>query len=286
MRWIRYVVVVAAGLATALLGVPAVAWAAVPDVPEALRISNGPYAGFQLCGAQSPPTFSTANGSAPLFAADVRGVDPQPGLDGTIELARAGEQPFRTYQVNTGPVGHVWGIEIPTSTFSPGDYQWRIRAENGDGPSAWSAWCPFTVTGSQPTPTEFSYSPNGGKHCLDVSGASTADAARVQLWECNGSLGQTWRITSEGTLVNPHSGKCLDVADGGTANGTKVQIYTCNGTGAQQWRYDQPTPAAFSNPASGKCLDVPYADFTNAVRLQIHECNGTSAQVWKQMIPA
>ncbi|GAA2525047.1 MULTISPECIES: RICIN domain-containing protein [Streptomyces] len=66
-------------------------------------------------------------------------------------------------------------------------------------------------------------------------------AARVQLWDCNGSLGQTWKSTPEGTLVNPNSGRCLDVADGGIANGTKVQIHTCNGTAAQVWK--QFTPA-------------------------------------------
>ncbi|KUL34979.1 hypothetical protein ADL12_20320 [Streptomyces regalis] len=280
-------VAAAAGLAAAFLSVPAAAWAATtPDVPETLRISNGPYEGFQLCGAQTPPTFSTTNSFAPTFAASVKGVDPQPDLGGTIELARPGEQPFRTFQVSTGPVGHEWGIQIPTSTFGPDDYQWRIRAEGSDGPSAWSAWCTFTVTGPAPTPTEFSYSPDGGKHCLDVSGASTEDAATVQVWDCNGSLGQTWKITPEGTMVNPNSGKCLDVADGGTANGTKVQIYTCNGTGAQQWRYDQPTPAAFTNTQSGKCLDVPYSKFTNGVQVQIHECNGTNAQIWKQLTPA
>ncbi|GHB50217.1 hypothetical protein GCM10010377_46620 [Streptomyces viridiviolaceus] len=286
MTRIRSMGATAVGLAAALLSVPTPAWAATPDVPETLRISDGPMAGFQFCGAATPPTFSTANEFGPLFAASVKGIDPQPDLDGTIELARANEQPFRSYSVNTGPVGHEWGIQIPTSTFSVGDYQWRIRAEGPDGPSAWSAWCTFTVTGSASTPTEFTYSPDGGRHCLDVGGASKENAAPVQLWDCNGSLGQTWKATPEGTLVNPNSGKCLDVADGGTANGTKVQIYSCNGTGAQQWRYDQPTPAAFTNPRSGKCLDVPNGDFTNGVRVQIHECNGTGAQVWKQFTPA
>ncbi|MFJ8079246.1 RICIN domain-containing protein [Streptomyces sp. NPDC096205] len=275
--------VAAAVLTAAVVGVPTAAWAATPDVPEALRISDGPYAGFQACGEPTPPTFSTANTFSPLFAASVKGVEPRPNLGGTLELARPGEAPFHSYQVNTGPDGHGWGLQIPTGTFSAGDYQWRIRAESSEGASPWSAWCAFTVTGPVATPTEFTYSPDGGRHCLDVGGASKEDAARVQLWDCNGSLGQTWKSTPEGTLVNPHSGKCLDVANGGTADGTKVQIYTCNATGAQQWRYDQPNPAALSNPRSGKCLDVPYGDFTNGVQLQIHECNGTAAQVWKQL---
>ncbi|CAM5608321.1 Ricin B lectin domain-containing protein OS=Streptomyces griseomycini OX=66895 GN=FHS37_003932 PE=4 SV=1 [Streptomyces griseomycini] len=287
MRRNRSAAAAATGLAAAFLGLglPATAWAATPDVPEALRISTSAYAGFQQCGAATPPTFSTANGSAPMFAASVKGLEPQPGLAARMELARLGEQPFSALRTTTG-TGHVWAVQIPTSTFGPGDYQWRIRAEGAEGPSDWSAWCTFTVTGPEPAPTGFAYSPDGGEHCLDVSGAGTEDATRVQLWDCNGSLGQTWRATPEGTLVNPNSGKCLDVADGGTADGTKVQIHTCNGTGAQQWRYDQTVPVGFVNPRSGKCLDVPYADFANGVRVQIHECNGTDAQVWKQFTPA
>jgi hypothetical protein len=282
MRGIRFVAAAALGLA-AFLGVPATASAApTTDVPETLRISDGPQAGFQLCGGQSRPTFSTTNTFGPLFAASVKGLDPQPDLGGTLELARLGEQPFRAFPVSTGPLGHGWNLQLPTSTFSPGDYQWRIRAEGPAGPSAWSAWCTFTVTGAEATPARFTYSPDGGAHCLDVSGAGKENATPVQLWDCNGSLGQIWQLTPEGTLVNPNSGKCLDVADAGVANGSKVQIYTCNGTGAQQWHYDEPTPVAFTNPPSGKCLDVPYGNFANGVRVQIHECNGTGAQAWKQ----
>lgn len=95
------------GLAAAFLSVPAAAWAATPDVPEPLRIPNGPYEGFQVWGAQTPPAFSTTNSSAPLFAASVKGVVPQPNLVGTMELARPGEQPFRTFQASAGPVGYV-----------------------------------------------------------------------------------------------------------------------------------------------------------------------------------
>ncbi|QNS05399.1 RICIN domain-containing protein [Streptomyces xanthii] len=285
----RSLVVAAAGLAAACAGLPTPAWAAVPDVPEALRISDGPYAGFQFCGTGTPPAFRADNAFSPLFAASVPTVEPQPGLAGTVELARPDEPAFRSYQVDTGPAGHGWGVQIPTSTFGAGDYRWRIRAENADGPSAWSAWCSFTVTTAEttPRPTEFTYSPDGGRHCLDVAGSGTENATAVQLWDCNGSPGQVWKPASDpGTLVNPHSGKCLDVAGGGTADGTKVQIYACNGTGAQQWRHDTPTPGSLTNPASGKCLDVPYAEFANGVRVQIHACNGTDAQVWKEYAPA
>ncbi|MFD9393343.1 ricin-type beta-trefoil lectin domain protein [Streptomyces sp. NPDC060000] len=70
--------------------------------------------------------------------------------------------------------------------------------------------------------------------CMDVSGGGTADGTAVQLYTCNGTAAQKWTL-SNGTLVNPQSGKCLDATGGSAASGTKLQLYTCNGTAAQKW---------------------------------------------------
>lgn len=62
------------------------------------------------------------------------------------------------------------------------------------------------MTGPEATPPGFTYSPDGGAHCLDVSGAARENATPVQLRDCNGSPGQTWQATPAGTLVNPNPG--------------------------------------------------------------------------------
>ena len=90
--------------------------------------------------------------------------------------------------------------------------------------------------------------------CLDVAGSSDADAAKVQLWDCNGTGAQAWRA-SGGRLVNLGSGKCLDVALASTDRGARVRLWTClDGGPGQQWR-SRPDGSVV-NPASGLCLDA------------------------------
>ena len=70
--------------------------------------------------------------------------------------------------------------------------------------------------------------------CLDITGASTANGALIELWQCNGGANQQWQA-SNGELVNPASGKCLDDPGSNTANGTQLDLWTCNGGANQQW---------------------------------------------------
>ncbi|MFE6749722.1 ricin-type beta-trefoil lectin domain protein [Kitasatospora purpeofusca] len=112
--------------------------------------------------------------------------------------------------------------------------------------------------------------------CVDVKGASSADRTPVQIYDCNGSNAQKWKIAEDGTVRAFN--RCLDVAGGATANGTKVQLYTCNGTGAQQWRVR--ADGSLLNPVSGRCLDDLGFSTTNGNQLGIWDCNGAANQVW------
>ncbi len=111
MRPIRSVVAAATGLAAAFLSVPATAWAATPDVPEVLRISNGPYEGFQLCGAQTPPKFSTTNNFAPTFATSVRLWDCNGSFYATISNAD-----LTTRRLTAQPETTVEKLDRPAAT--------------------------------------------------------------------------------------------------------------------------------------------------------------------------
>ncbi|MFF7589852.1 ricin-type beta-trefoil lectin domain protein [Kitasatospora purpeofusca] len=112
--------------------------------------------------------------------------------------------------------------------------------------------------------------------CVDVKGASSADRTPVQIYDCNGTNAQQWKIAVDGTVRAFN--KCLDVAGAGTANGTKVQLYTCNGTGAQQWQVR--ADGSILNPASGRCLDDLGFSTENGNQLGIWDCNGAANQVW------
>ncbi|MCZ4602666.1 ThuA domain-containing protein [Streptomyces sp. Lzd4kr] len=115
-----------------------------------------------------------------------------------------------------------------------------------------------------------------GSKCVDVSRASTADGAAVQLYHCNGTRAQNWEASNAGTLTA--LGKCMDVAGAGTVNGTRVQLHECNGTGSQVWRPG--TNGSLVNPQSGKCLDATDWGKSDGTPLQIWSCTRASNQSW------
>ena len=115
----------------------------------------------------------------------------------------------------------------------------------------------------------------GGK-CVDVAGASSANGAAVQLYDCNGTTAQQWTVGTDGTVRA--LGKCMDVTAAATANGSKVQLYDCNGTGAQSWQHQ--SNGELVNAGSGKCLDATGPSSANGTRLQIWTCAGTANQQW------
>lgn len=64
--------------------------------------------------------------------------------------------------------------------------------------------------------------------CLDAGG--TTDGAKALAHTCHAGATQQWRSTN-GTLVNPGSGKCLDVS----AATNEALLYVCHGGANQQW---------------------------------------------------
>ncbi|MFB7470937.1 ricin-type beta-trefoil lectin domain protein [Kitasatospora sp. NPDC056184] len=112
--------------------------------------------------------------------------------------------------------------------------------------------------------------------CVDVKGAAGSDGTPVQIYDCNGTNAQQWKIAVDGTVRALN--KCMDVTGAGTANGTKIQLYTCNGTGAQQWQVR--ADGSILNPASGRCLDDLGFSTANGNQLGIWDCNGAANQVW------
>jgi type 1 glutamine amidotransferase len=107
--------------------------------------------------------------------------------------------------------------------------------------------------------------------CVDVSGASSADGTKIQLWTCTGGTNQQW--TREGNTLRA-LGKCMTAT--GTANGANVQLSTCNGGAGQNWT----TGANGSLTNSGKCLDANGGSTANGTQLIIWSCHGGTNQRW------
>jgi hypothetical protein len=115
----------------------------------------------------------------------------------------------------------------------------------------------------------------GSNRCLDVNGASQADGAVVQIWDCNGGANQQWTLTSASQLT-VYGNKCLDVP--GTFAGARARIWSCNGGTGQQWRVN--ADGTIVGMGSGLCLDVNGAGTANGTAVQLWTCNGGSNQSW------
>ncbi|KOV82839.1 PQQ-dependent sugar dehydrogenase [Nocardia sp. NRRL S-836] len=114
----------------------------------------------------------------------------------------------------------------------------------------------------------------GGK-CADVTGGSTADGTRIQLYTCNSGTNQRWTV--QGTTLRALS-KCMDTAGGATADGTAVQLTTCNGATSQNWSAG--ANGSVVNTKSGKCLDANGASTADGTALIIWTCHGGTNQRW------
>ncbi|MFF7565542.1 ricin-type beta-trefoil lectin domain protein [Streptomyces pseudovenezuelae] len=115
--------------------------------------------------------------------------------------------------------------------------------------------------------------------CLDAAGGGTANGTVVQIYTCNGSAGQQWRVEGDDKglhLRNVKSLKCLDVTGNNSANGTKIQLLTCSSSPAQTWEYNVRAATPLKNVGTGKCLDLATYDSGQDTRLWT--CSGGTPQ--------
>ncbi|MCW2936056.1 MAG: hypothetical protein JWM19_7018 [Actinomycetia bacterium] len=125
-------------------------------------------------------------------------------------------------------------------------------------------------------------------HCVDNYRSSLASGTKVDIWGCNGSLGQTWAgfpdhtVRRYGGSSAINTSKCLDIVGPSTANGAKVDLYTCNGQWYQVWNYNS-TTREWKNPHSGKCLTNPSSSLTNGTELIISTCTDSHSQQWTNL---
>jgi hypothetical protein len=111
--------------------------------------------------------------------------------------------------------------------------------------------------------------------CLEAAGGKKDNGTPVQIYTCNGSVGQKWQISGT-TFVNVNSGKCLEVKGTGIVNGTALQLATCTTGAAQKWEYNTHATTRLYNPGTGNCLDL--ATYDNGRDARMWDCKGTDPQ--------
>lgn len=112
--------------------------------------------------------------------------------------------------------------------------------------------------------------------CIDVSGGSGSDGARLEIMDCTGAARQTWKFMSDGTVRA--MGKCMDVNGGSREDTAWIQLVTCNGTGAQQFVLSSSHDLV--NTQADKCVDVTDGATANGAYLQQWTCTGGQNQKW------
>ncbi len=156
------------------------------------------------------------------------------------------------------------GGTIEVQTYSPAFDKYLT----GDVPITCPPWeCPVTG-GHDFVLTEIDFpvahaewiTTRDGGECLDVDGGSTANAASVQPWECNGRANQQWRIRDAGEgyvhVVSRLSNKCLNVEGTSPEDGVPVIQWTCGPDHNSMWTVEDVEGGyvRFVVRQSGKCL--------------------------------
>ena len=224
-----------------------------------------------------------------------------PEIPGTADLA-IGSPMFTSAVVTTGN-GHTLTVNAPAAA-DGSPYVQSLTLNGG----AWNkAYLPasyltgsteldFTLSSSANTawaatspPPSYDGTPGTGVaqpsgpitetatgKCVDDAGSGTSNGTAIQIYTCNGTDAQTWKVVPDGTLQVLND--CMDVTNGATTAGTKVQLHTCNGTQAEQWRRD--ASGEIVNPASGLCLTDASNGTANKTQLTIAACAGSAGQRW------
>ncbi|KAF5376280.1 hypothetical protein D9615_008510 [Tricholomella constricta] len=140
----------------------------------------------------------------------------------------------------------------------------------------------FCPSGGFPPPSNgwaIPIHPNGNTaKCLDVRGGVLANGTPVQIYDCNGTAAQQWRIAAGGTYVTlAGTNFCLDA---GSSNGVGMKIWQCYAAlPAQSWYYTEDKRLQLHG--TGQCLDLPNGSTANGNQVQTWQCSaGNNNQVW------
>lgn len=122
--------------------------------------------------------------------------------------------------------------------------------------------------------------------CIDISSSSTADGAKVQEWDCNGTNAQKFHIspTSDGyfKIINVNSNKGLDIKDVSTAQNAQVHQWSYVGGANQQFKLVGRGNSQFSvHPRhTDMALDLSWGSPDNGTIIVQYPYTGGANQLW------
>ncbi|WP_052848920.1 ricin-type beta-trefoil lectin domain protein [Streptomyces avicenniae] len=121
-----------------------------------------------------------------------------------------------------------------------------------------------------------------GGRCLDLTGSDTDPGTALELWNCNGSSAQEFRIDASASGSDPATGalKILGMCAAPAGTGAAVVIATCTGAADQQWTATE-DGHELRHVATGTCLTAPGASPSAGTPLVLAACGTSGAgQSW------
>lgn len=109
---------------------------------------------------------------------------------------------------------------------------------------------------------------------LDISAASKATGANVQIWEYVNVPQQKFSVKYDGNgyyiIKNINSGKVLDVTGAKTERGTNVQQWDSNSTDAQKWVIKETSDGKYNIISKVSGINLEVANFKTSNGTNIH----------------
>ena len=212
------------------------------------------------------------------------------GTTGNLRLKLAGTDITGIMPVpNTGGY-QIWSTISKTVDLIPGQQVLRFECVNSSFNLNWIEFVP-AASGDIVNGTYQVVNRNSAK-VMDVTGASTANGAKIQQWAYAGNTNQKWVFTHRGanqyTITSSQTGKAIDQAAGQILAGNFISMYTLN-TGAVNQRWiPMPTDSGYFKLMSantGLILQVNGASTANGALIDQQEFLNTFNQQWRMDAP-
>lgn len=128
--------------------------------------------------------------------------------------------------------------------------------------------------------------------CMDVSGGSTDNWAKLIEYTCSNDSNMYWKLVgvSVGSdytknpyfqIKNKKSSKCVDTDHGNTADWTSIIQYSCSTDSNMQWQPEIGKPGRLKNKKDlAKCMDLDHGNTNNWNPLVLYKCNTDSNMYW------
>lgn len=114
-----------------------------------------------------------------------------------------------------------------------------------------------------------------GRLCLDVTKGNFRPGTALQVFDCNGTDSQRFRVGRGGEIRVRDL--CLDVERGDPRDGARVVLWSCSGAPSQSWTT---RGGQIVSQLGGKCLDVVDGRVRQGQPAMVWQCNRSPSQRW------